>query len=652
MQRKSEDILRILQLLFLAALLHRPLIADPPLALAEADFHGNGKLDSIFVDLLTGEPRTAGNRESALKRAVVADFNADGKLDIATILVSNASVVILSGRGDGTFEPPAEYTIDSPAAVPVIEEMRRQGISDVLISAAGLSPHAALTSSANILITGQNVTLTAPILPATCSGTLSNANCAASAPNPVNVTAIQASKVTTLASSPSTTILTSSQNPSVIGRPVTLNAQIAPASATGAVAFYDSGALLGRRPVSNGMASMTVTLPTGIRTLRALYLGDTANTASAASLTQTVSSTPAYGFLLTPGFVDLPAGIVARADFNRDGILDVATSSSSGGVTIFLGRSDGTYRQGGTYPSGNTGGASSTYQVADANGDGNPDLVVTWAAGTASDGVTLLGNVSVLLGNGDGTFQPPRITPLGGSPKSYVISDFNGDGIPDFMAIIVPNSSTLTCFLGRCGAINLFLGNGDGTFAPGSIIVNGGVNLATLAIADFNNDGVPDFAYAISDVAVRSVNVVLGKGDGTFGTTTSIHVPDTMVDGFATPSTINEVVDIGNDGNADILAGSYAVLGNGDGTFRTPLLIPSASPIGDMNGDGKLDLASFSSAGMNLYLGNGDGSFQLPLTYTSITDAVVAGDLNGDGRVDLLVPNGSGAAALLIGAAS
>src|SRR5438067_13471399 len=111
-------------------------------------------------------------------------------------------------------------------------------------------------------------------------------------------------------------------------------------------------------------------------------------------------------------------------------------------------------------------------KAGDVNGDGNLDLV------TAS-----VGNVmgAVLLGNGDGTFQPPRIMPFIGDPESIAIRDFNGDGKMD---LAFANDD------GPDAKVTVMLGYGDGSFQPAQRFSVGGAETESLAAGVFNGDGM------------------------------------------------------------------------------------------------------------------------------------------------------------------
>jgi len=187
---------------------------------------------------------------------------------------------------------------------------------------------------------------------------------------------------------------------------------------------------------------------------------------------------------------------VTTGDFNGNGKLDlaVADNSNAGGVGIYLGNGDGTFQAAVNYP---TGPNSSSVAVGDFNGDGKLDLAVA-NVGTVGDSP---GNVSILLGNGDGTFQPAVNYSAGQDSTSAVVGDFNGDGNLD---LAVANVG---------GNVSILLGNGDGTFQP-AVSYPAGQGPTSVVVGDFNGDNKLDLVVIGSSSS--GVSLLLGNGDGTF----------------------------------------------------------------------------------------------------------------------------------------
>jgi hypothetical protein len=351
-----------------------------------------------------------------------------------------------------------------------------------------------------------------------------------------------------------------------------------------------------------------------------------------------ISTTFTLLFFLTatiPGWAEgftaykyYPAGTsphsVAAGDFNGDGVPDlVAANFGSANVSVLLGNGQGAFKAAVNYAAG-------SYPISVAVGDFNEDGLLDVAVADNNNNKSP-GNLSILLGEGNGALQAPVSYSTEGSPYFVAVADLNGDKHLD---LVMANHG---------GGVAVYLGNGDGTFQNASYYHAGG-NPQAVAIADFNRDGVPDLAVAnsLSD----NVSILIGRGDGTFlaprdytaGTSPSVVVAaDFNGDGYLDLA-------VPNNGSNNI----SVLLGNGNGTFQSQYTLttgsrPSGLATADFNGDSKPDLAVTNQSGANesiaVFLGNGDGTFQNPTTYPAGDQPriVAASDLNHDGAPDLAV---------------
>lgn len=354
----------------------------------------------------------------------------------------------------------------------------------------------------------------------------------------------------------------------------------------------------------------------------------------------------------------------AVGDFNGDGIPDIAVPNlENNDLTILLGDGTGNFAPTATSPLVGPepvspsapyfyGNYPTSVAAGDFNGDGVLDLAVTDSKNA---------RVSILLGNGDGSFTPAPKSPAAtaANPSFVAVGDFNGDGILD---LAVANNGD--------GVVTILLGNGDGTFAQAPAIPLGLYSYLTdVAVGDFNGDGVLDLAA----VGGGGVSILLGRGDGTFTQTPGSPIvasfPNPDGDNFSPIPLFSfavTVADFNGDGVLDLAVANLTyscdeiepcgapvtiLVGSGNGAFTvSPETYYSGTytdsiVAGDFNGDGIPDLATASGygGGVAVLVGNGNGTFyeaanpQFYATVLSIPMSVAVGDFNGDGRSDLAV---------------
>jgi hypothetical protein len=311
----------------------------------------------------------------------------------------------------------------------------------------------------------------------------------------------------------------------------------------------------------------------------------------------------------------------AVADLSGDGILDLITTNHHyGTVSVLMGNGDGTFQPEKEYEAGGSAGRADYLAVADLNGDGIPDIVVT---NNYTD------TVSVLLGDGDGSFQPPLTFDTADKPQAVAVTDLTGDGILDIVTD------------GAYGIVSVLMGYGNGTFAaPQNFDLGGSDN--SFALADLNGDDKLDLLYGTGN----SVDVLLGTGTGTFGSPTVIPLGPNKYSAA--------VADVNGDGKPDLIEtsrykGTVSVqLGNGDGTLSQGATAsvgddPTDVAVTDLNNDGRPDIVTTNSADdtVSVLLGNGDGTFQAQQTFATGRDprGLAIADLTGDGIADIVVAN-------------
>ncbi len=347
-----------------------------------------------------------------------------------------------------------------------------------------------------------------------------------------------------------------------------------------------------------------------------------------------------------------PSTSALVADFNGDGFADIIVPDKEFSFVYLQGYGDGTFRSAIDYyspVSDNKFADGEIIATGDFNGDGYPDFVV----GNCCDNSV---GITVFLSNPDGSLQPGKNYADSGDFASVVVADFNQDGNLDFAAYNYSNNT-----------VEIFLGHGDGTFTGSGTYSTGstngtlGVNSNRMVTADFNNDKYPDLA--VVSYNGQNVSVLLNDGLGDGALLTAVTYPDSGSGGAIATADVN------NDGIPDLIVpiatgGVDVFLGNSNanGTFQAVKTSAFAFKnlgnlaLGDLNGDGKLDLAvavadtTTPNVGLAVAQGNGDGTFAAPVLYAMTTqntslslpvpgDVKMVLDLKGDGLYDLVYTN-------------
>jgi len=386
--------------------------------------------------------------------------------------------------------------------------------------------------------------------------------------------------------------------------------------------------------------------------------------------------TPATVGYVTGGSPLVPPMV---ADFNSDGNADVMVPDDEFSFVDLQGYGDGSFRSAVNYysePGSGVGAAAFNIASGDFNGDGIPDFVI--GNGRIGSSSSPNYSVTVFLSNPDGSLKPGvnySNSAFANYSLQYVaVADFNGDGKLDIAATDNYN-----------GVVQIFTGNGDGTFTPGATYKTDPATAANpvgLVVGDFNGDGKPDLAvvnnYGAS-ASTASVGILINHGTSF---NTAVTYPLSAVATEITAAALRgagKALDLivplygycGTPPGCSNPGSAVAIfLGNGDGTFpanetdvqltntnaKNPYLNPYDVAVGDLNGDGKVDLAVtiedqvHLNQGIALVLGNGDGTFQpnpvlLPTTLQNATqDVPLPGyvkivDFNKDGIPDLVYSN-------------
>jgi len=629
------------------------------------DFNHDGKLDVALADeggrleVLLGngdgtfQMRVSSPIQSYTGFLATGDFNADGNLDLVAVPADQGApfvVQVLLGNGDGTFQAPVNYAVGPYPRQVAVADFNGDGKLDVAVANAGIMAEPGHTVSVllgngdgtfqaktDFQVGNQPFGITAGDLNGDGTVDLATAN-------------YLDGTVSVLFGEGNGAFRPAGTYPA--GHPYAPYAIAAVSFESGeepglAVATVAGTFILANKGDGTFRAAQGYD-PGSIQVLAGDFNGDgKTDLAIGAGLSDTDSGVAVllgagHGvFATSTAYTALPnVSTVAVGDFNQDGRPDlvVADLDSPYYLGIMLGQKDGRFAE----PAQLYDLSSSPFDIAvgDLNGDGKLDLVV--AIQKITGDLQYLVSGQVLLGNGDGTFTAGQsVKLLGRWPDWISLADFNGDGKLDIAAVSTGDYESH-------GALSVLLGNGDGTFQPavGYAMDNEGTSLAGLVIGDFNRDGKPDIAVA--DNLKGELRVFLGNGDGSFhdGPQTPLAA---FVSGLA-------AADFNQDGKLDIAAnmetpGIQILTGNGDGSFTAgdsfPAFYGDWITAADLNGDQHADLAVLSGEGLlQLFLGKGDGTFSAGVTTYTGTDPgernLALVDLNPDQAPSLVAPNYDG----------
>lgn len=638
-----------------------------PVSVASTDFNIDGKADLLVTNITSSDVSVllgngAGSFAAALtfvvgtnpRAVVVSDFNLDGKADLATANYNSSDVSVLLNGGGAIVTANATATVVCSGTSIILtgggaaSYVWSNGITNgvAFIPPLGNTTYTVTGTDANGCASNATKLITVNSLPTVSANASASFVCAGAS---IILTGVGATTYTWsggvsngIAFVPpmgTTTYTVSGTNASGCTNTATKAVTVNPLPTIGAITS-NTMVCAGQTSTLSALNALTYTWSTGANAASIIVTPTVSTTYTVngtdgngcvnfAVITQSIggclnpepvcfdTSNP-LSFLTGTGPTSL-----ANADFNTDGIIDLAVANqNSANISVLLGTGTGSFSPAVNFAVGN---GPSAVISSDFNADGKIDIATVNVTSSS---------VSVLLGDGTGSFTSALNYTVGSTPFSLISADFNGDGKAD---LATSNSGSYD--------VSVLLNNGTGGFGP-VVYFAAGADPRSLTIADFNADGKIDLASA--NLGNNNVSVLLGTGTGSFSPAVNFAV------GTGPVAIING--DFNTDGKTDLavanqLNNTASVLyGNGAGGFAPAMNFalgnaPSSVTTADFNDDGSPDLAlaNLSDNNVSVLLGNGIGNFNSAINFPVGAGpfCLTSADFNTDGRADLAVAKAS-----------